>query len=720
MAANPLKRRLVPRRQLLASVLIGLVTLIIVYVLIALSMTPVQYDIEAGDVAPERIPAWREVTDQISTDAAIVKVRAEVPLMYALDTAVTEQVQQGVKDYFIAAKTAMEAMRDAYITAQVKESNYSYSRDYYLGLFDAATVDWPSFLTDQQKRDVRSLLSDPAMPDDAIIALAKMDAEALQAMADGVEGIVAASLGNGVREENLRTEKMDVEDAIKTLYPDMNGYLAYFPVDKSFKANMLVDDEATEQARNEAAAKVDPIIYKQNQTIVNSGEVVTKEQLAVLQELRLVGGDELNYALYAGLFVMLVLIFGVYAAYLYQFESELLVDTRKLFVLSTVILVVALLSFALSRLDTRIIPAFFGTMLACVLVSQRSALALNVFFAFVLGMMTSWESGVMSVTMLGSMMTIIVGGSVSVFMLHRPGHRSSLIYAGLSGGVASMMVTALLNIIGSVNIVWDELFIDCAFAVGSGLLAGVLGVGTLPIWEAAFRVSTPAKLLELSNPNHPLIKRLTIEAPGTYHHSILTANLAEAGADAVGANALLCRVGAYFHDVGKLKNPRFFKENQKGENPHDNMDPRESAKIIVNHVPYGLELAHRYKLPRDVQKIIAQHHGDSIVPFFRYKAEQCGLEIDEAVFKYPGSKPATKEGAIVMLADIVEAAVRSMDDPDRDQVKDMIDKLIRAKYNDGQLDECPLNRRDLNSIAKAFVHMYDGALHERVKYPDQE
>ena len=720
MAANPLKRRLVPKRQLLASALIGFVTLVIVFVLIALSMTPVQYDIAAGDVAPATITASREVTDQISTDALIVKARAEVPLMYTMDMGVTTQVHQSIEDYFAHAKAVVEGLRDAYITAQVKESGYSYSRDYFLGLFDPAAVDWAAFLTDQHKEDVRALLSDYAMTDDAIVTLAAMDTQSVQEMADVVGGIVNASLENGVREENVRSEKMDVQAAIKALYPEMSGYIAYFPVDKSFKANMLVDNEATELAREEAAAKVQPVIYKQNQTIVNSGEVVTKEQLAVLQELGLVGGKDTNYALYAGLFLLLALVFAVYAAYLYQFETELLTDTRKLFVIAAVVVVVALIGVAFSRLDTRIIPAFFGTMLACVLVSQRSALALNVFFAFVLGMITSWQSGVMSVTMLGSMMMTIVGGSVSVLVLYRPGHRSSLIFAGLAGGAASMLVTALLSIIGSATIVWDKLLIDCAFAVGSGLLAGVLGVGTLPIWEAAFRVSTPAKLLELSNPNHPLLKRLTIEAPGTYHHSILTANLAEAGADAVGANALLCRVGAYFHDVGKLKNPRYFKENQKGENPHDSMDPSESAKIIVNHVPYGLELAHRYRLPRDVQKILAQHHGDSLVPYFRHKAEQCGKPIDEAVFKYPGSKPSTKESAIVMLADIVEAAVRTLDDPDREQVKDMIDKLIRSKYNDGQLDECPLNRRDLNSIAKAFLHMYEGALHERVKYPDQE
>ncbi len=718
MGANPLIRR--TKKQQLASVLIGFGTLLIVFVLVALSITPVQYDINVGEVAPATISATREVTDRITTDAAIEQARAQVPVMYTMDDTVTSSVQQSVADYFALVKTVNETLRDAYITWQVKESNYGFSRDYFLGLYDAAAVDWRAFLSQQQKDDARAALFDADMPDDAIFTLAAMKDEGMRDLADNVTSIVAASLENGVREENVRTEKRDVEDAIKSLYPEEIVYIAVFPVDKYFKANMLIDATATEQARSAAAQKIQPVIYKQNQIIVGAGQVVTQEQLAVLSELGLVGGEKTNYMMYAGLFVLISLLFAVYATYLYQFESELLAETRRLFVLSAVVVVVALISVPLSRLDSRIIPGFFGTMLACVLVSQRSALALNVFLALVLGMITSWQTGVLSITMLSSAMMTIVGGSVSVFMLHRPGHRTSLIYAGLMGGGASMGMTVLLNIVGSANILWDKLLVDSAFAVGSGLLAGVLAIGTLPIWEAAFRVSTPAKLLELSNPNHPLLKRLTIEASGTYHHSILTANLAEAGADAVGANALLCRVGAYYHDVGKLKNPRYFKENQKGENPHDVMDPRESAKVIVGHVSYGMELAHQYKLPRDVQKIMAQHHGDSTVPYFHHKAVEAGLEINETAFKYQGSKPSTKEGAIVMLADCIEAAVRSMEDPDRDQVKDMIDKIIRAKYNDGQLDDCPLNRRDLNLISKAFLHLFDGALHERVKYPGQE
>ena len=388
--------------------------------------------------------------------------------------------------------------------------------------------------------------------------------------------------------------------------------------------------------------------------------------------------------------------------------------------LASIVLVIAVISVPLARLDARIVPALFGTMLACVLVSQKSALAFNVFLAVIAGIICSWNTGILSETMIRTMMVTLIGGSVSIFSLYKPGHRGALIFAGLLAGAAGVAVVTLFGVVGTANVKLESLLKDSAFALGSGLLSGVLAIGTLPVWEAVFRVSTPAKLLELSNPNHPLLKRLSIEAPGTYHHSILTANLAEAGADAVGANALLGRVGAYYHEVGKLKNPRYFKENQRGENPHDMMDPRESAKIITAHLNYGMEMAQKYKLPRDVQKIIAQHHGDGVVPYFLHKAFEAGMEPDEDMFRYRGTKPSSKEAAIVMLADTVEAAVRSLGDPDREQVKDMIDKLIHARFTDGQMDDSPLNRRDMSTLGKAFLSVYDGALHERVKYPGQE
>ncbi len=398
----------------------------------------------------------------------------------------------------------------------------------------------------------------------------------------------------------------------------------------------------------------------------------------------------------------------------------MLPDTRHMLMLAAVTVVTAALAVLLARFDERIIPTFFGTMLACTLLSQRNALTFTVFLAFVTAPICSWNAGLFSTVSLIAIMASILGGAVCVFALYRPMHRTSLIMAGLAAGLIGAAVSVLGELIGAVTFSMQTLAVSGAFALGSGLLAGVLAIGTLPLWEAAFRASTPAKLLELSNPNHPLLKRLTLEAPGTYHHSILTANLTEAGADAVGASSLLCRVGAYYHDVGKLKDPMYFAENQKGDNPHDKLDPRESAKIITGHVSYGLELAKKYKLPREVLSIVVQHHGNTQVAYFAHKALEAGLEPKASQFRYPGMRPQTREAAIVMLADCVEAAVRSMGDANIEQVREMIGKLIRERYNDGQLDEASLSRQDLNRIAQAFTGVYEGALHERVKYPGQE
>ena len=354
------------------------------------------------------------------------------------------------------------------------------------------------------------------------------------------------------------------------------------------------------------------------------------------------------------------------------------------------------------------------------LVSRKSALALGVFLAFVVGAVCSWNVGLLSTTMLSTVMMTVVGGTAAVLALYRPAHRASLIVAGVIAGGVNVVIAVLMSLVSAQGLASETLLLDCVYALGSGLLASVLAIGTLPVWEAIFRVSTPAKLIELSDPNHPLLKQMTIEAPGTYHHSIRTANLAEAGADALGANALLCRVGAYYHDVGKLKNPAYFKENQRGDNPHDALDPKKSFRIISEHLKHGMELVQRYKLPREVQKILMQHHGTTVVAFFYHKAQEMGQEPKEAAYRYQGSKPSTKEAAVVMLADSVEAAVTSMGEPDKEQIKDMINTLIRKRYNDGQLDESGLNRQDLNDLAKAFLGVFDGAFHERIKYPGQE
>ena len=245
----------------------------------------------------------------------------------------------------------------------------------------------------------------------------------------------------------------------------------------------------------------------------------------------------------------------------------------------------------------------------------------------------------------------------------------------------------------------------------------------MPLMENGFNLVTPQVLLELSMPTQPLLRLLQTEAPGTHQHSLMVANLAEAAADRVGADALLCRVGAYYHDVGKTRRPIFFKENQIDQpNPHDGMDPAVSAAIISAHVTDGMALADQYKLPQEVKDMIEQHHGDSVIAYFYYaakkKADEEGRSIDIRDYSYHGRKPQTKEAAILMMADTVEAATRTLKERTRENMTQMIRKLVRDKFDSGELNESPITFRELNEISDAFVRTLMGIYHERIEYPN--
>lgn len=338
----------------------------------------------------------------------------------------------------------------------------------------------------------------------------------------------------------------------------------------------------------------------------------------------------------------------------------------------------------------------------------------------------------------------IVSGFTAVYLTLQVRKRSRLIRAGLGVGVALWLVALAFGLIGPIDLFtprandWQMLGLQSALAIANGIVTATLVGGILPILEHLFRITTDISWLEASDLNHPLLRRMTIEAPGTYHHSLVVANLAEAAAEGIGANGTLCRVCSYFHDVGKLVKPEYFTENMNFErNPHDDLAPTMSALIIIAHVKEGVDLALKHQLNRQIIDVIQEHHGTSLVYYFYKRAVQQQEdaraggkimnmregdvpEVSQESFRYPGPKPQTKESAIISLADMVESASRSLEKPTPQKIEQLVNDLIAQRIADTQLDECDLTLAELSTIAERFRFTLMTMLHTRIAYPKQD
>ncbi|MBQ9010671.1 MAG: HDIG domain-containing protein, partial [Clostridia bacterium] len=405
--------------------------------------------------------------------------------------------------------------------------------------------------------------------------------------------------------------------------------------------------------------------------------------------------------------------------YVYLFIPRLFQDARSALVMGISLLLTLVISIPMGAyLDVAAMPVLLAAMLVVNLLGTQEAYAVNFLLSLILTFVTMKRSDFETSQMLGVLLASSLGGTFVIFLMRRNTTRIFIILDGLIAGCLQLILVGCVKMLSS-NYT-DDVYQAAAFVIFSSLFSAMLCIGLQSVFESLFNLTTPSKLIELSSPSQPLLKRLMIETPGTYHHSMVVANLAEAAAEAVGANALLCRVGAYYHDIGKLIRPMYFKENQMGENPHDHTDPRVSTAILTEHTLDGVELAKKHHLPEPIIDMIRQHHGDTPVMYFYAKAvQEYGEEnVHIGEFRYAGPKPQTAEAGILMMADTVEAAVRSIQEPTHEKISQMIRKLIRGKMEDGQLDDCPLTFRDIGRITFAFETVLQGVFHERIEYPD--
>ena len=381
-----------------------------------------------------------------------------------------------------------------------------------------------------------------------------------------------------------------------------------------------------------------------------------------------------------------------------------------------------------------ITPYAFAPLVLSVLLGRQHGL----YAAFFVSLWSSVLFGPIDAPLL---VTSLISGFTAVSLTLQVRRRSKLIRAGVGVGLAIWLLALTFGLIGPINWFfpmandWGMIGLQSALAIGNGIVTATIVGGTLPILEHLFQITTDISWLEASDLNHPLLRRMTIEAPGTYHHSLVVANLAEAAAEAIGANATLCRVCSYFHDVGKLVKPEYFTENMGFErNPHDELAPTMSALIIMAHVKEGVDLALKYKLNQRIIDIVQEHHGTSVVRYFYQRALQQHEDaraggkimklrqedipdVSEESFRYSGPKPQTKESAIVSLADAVESASRSLEKPTPQKIESLVNELIDERISDRQLDDCDLTLGELKIIAERFRFTLTMMLHSRIAYP---
>lgn len=686
-----------------------LVMIVLTFAILASTFLADRVSLAEGDIAPSNVYYFGTATtftSQIYTEQAQQLAAGEVEQIYKYDEKVAADMQVQVDTLF----DALHAVRvsDAVDEAKLLELNRLLTPpvaegeeveppsqailEYFLGLDDAGE----NLLRNSLKNAVS-----------AAYGLGEFDEEALPEVEEQCRANIAAIAQSGRAANFMRQAMLLLE----------------------FKPTHVFDQVATMDAISQAISSVQPIsitVYP-GQQLIKRGAVVSA---ADVETLEAVGLQQPGSGLqaYLGLLLLVVICYALLQMYCTKMSGDNNLGVGNINLISLLFIITLLIArvITLIKFDSTLatdwmlglaipVPAF--AMLLAALVNKRTAIFATLIISVFIGIMCGAH--------MLYVCAALVGGLVGILQVGRMNSRSYYALAVVNISMAYMLVSV------SWCFMWNydraALYIALLMSLINGVVSVILMVGTLPLLESAFAITTDIRLMELSNINHPLLKKLMVEAPGTYNHSILVGNLAEAAADRIGADGLLVRVASYFHDIGKMKRPNFFVENQKpGENPHDKLQPSLSTFIITSHTKEGADIARSYKLPREIIDIIEQHHGTSLVKGFYNKAVEAAKAQDietaplrEEDYRYPGPIPQTREAALVMLADSCQAAVQSMTAPTPGQIEGMVRDIIKGKLNDGQLNQCALTFRDLDVIASTFATILAGAKHYRLPYPEQ-
>jgi cyclic-di-AMP phosphodiesterase PgpH len=660
----------------LRSAAITLVLALATALVVAQNFLPNRLNLRAGDVSTQDVVAPRSVRYESQTKRDEARAAAAAQVSDQFDGSVSAQQRQAIDS----------------LATKVSELRRSSSSG--------------------PDRSAQLSLLEPELSDAQRQYLLQADEGTVATMFKSAGDILQQLESNGIKADTLKSAQDSAQTRAAALHLDSTGASV---VTTLVRANLKVNYLPAETAlkREQASNAVSPVFVTiaQGQTIIRYGDQVTPFQLEEAQAVGLLA-PKADWSRILATFMLVIILFAVALGYLMQFKPAILRDPRQLATLGGLML--ALLLFAKVVVPINPNAQYLVPMAAVpLLVAALMDTGLGIIVALAVGLLTGIiADNVLPLTLVG-----FLGGAIGSIYVHRLERMGQWIPAGILVAGAQFVTLVSLSLVERHQSL-DEILTIGGLALINGLGSAVIAAGLLPFLGELARVITPMKLLEMMTPNNPLLKRLMMSAPGTYNHSIVAANLAEAASEAVGANPVLARVGCYFHDIGKIRRPHFFVENQADiGNIHENLSPTTSSDILNAHVTEGVELLKQYRFPMPIREIVQQHQGTTVKKYFYRQALEQGLDVREDDFRYPGPRPRSKEAAIVMIADTVEASARTLKDRSTEGIRDHVHRMVQAFVRDGQLDECELSFRDLRLVEEAMANMVVSIYHARIEYP---
>ncbi|TQR19285.1 HD family phosphohydrolase [Psychrobacillus vulpis] len=679
------------------------VTAVIMFFLLIGNVKENKYDITEFQLSPETIRAVKTMEDPVKTEEEREKAALEVLPKFEFQEETADNQAAIIRSIF---DSVME----------IKKQN-----------IPVDDVNGAKNQLDKLKKELDKIAENAnyvQLSDDALSILLNQAQTTLKQSSETLVTYVKDSLNQPIRMENIPDEKREIEDRVKQTFKFPKEYMDVLITIARFSIveTEIENKEQTKLRIEQAKASVEPTRILQGQILVQKGEIIDRE---VYRQLKLLGmvtsKSSFKPLVGVGLFVLLTM-WVLYVqttngkARTVENTKSLLVIAFTLFISVLMMKVLQYIAYNFDVVIAFIFPTAIASMLVYLLVNERMAFITTIIISAYAGFI--FQEGYTNVFQMEITLYILFGGIAGIIALEKTQHNSQILRSSLI--VSSMNIVFILFYLLMTKTTYgvSDLLFYFGAAVLSGVLSGALTIGILPFFESVFGILSTMKLIELSNPNHPLLKKILTETPGTYHHSVMVANLAETACEAIGANGLLARVSCYYHDIGKTKRPGFFIENQlNGYNPHDNLPPEASRDIISAHATDGANILRKHKMPKEIVDVAEQHHGTSLLKFFYHKAKEQNEKVREEDFRYDGPKPQSKEAAIISVADSVEAAVRSMKEPNAEKIQALVKSIIKDKLQDGQFDECDLSLREIKIMEESFCTTLNGIFHSRIEYP---